>query len=35
MSNPVDEIIFSFIDPTEALVRLLVMSPIAGYLLLN
>jgi hypothetical protein len=30
MSNPVDEIIFSFIDPTEALVRLLVMSPIAG-----
>ena len=30
MINPVDEIAFSFIDPTEALVRLLVMSPLAG-----
>ncbi len=30
MTNPVEEIKFSFIDPTEALVRLLVMSPIAG-----
>ncbi len=30
MINPVDEIVFSFIDPTEALVRLLVMSPLAG-----
>ena len=31
MANPVDEILFSFIDPTDALVRLLVMSPLAGY----
>jgi hypothetical protein len=31
MANPVDEILFTFIDPTEALVRLLVMSPLAGY----
>ncbi len=30
MANPVDEILFSFIDPTDALVRLLVMSPLAG-----
>jgi hypothetical protein len=32
MANPVDEIHFSFIDPTDALVRLLVMSPLAGLL---
>jgi hypothetical protein len=30
MANPVDEILFTFIDPTDALVRLLVMSPLAG-----
>jgi hypothetical protein len=30
MANPVNEILFSFIDPTGALVRLLVMSPLAG-----
>ena len=32
MAKPVNEIIFSFIDPTDALVRLLVMSPLAGKL---
>ncbi len=30
MSTPKTEIVFTFIDPTEALVRLLVMSPLAG-----
>ncbi len=30
MANPVGEILFSFIDPTDALVRLIVMSPLAG-----
>jgi hypothetical protein len=30
MASPVDEILFTFIDPTDTLVRLLVMSPLAG-----
>jgi hypothetical protein len=30
MANPMDEILFTFVDPTDALVRLLVMSPLAG-----
>ena len=30
MAKPKDEIVFTFINPTDALVRLLVMSPLAG-----
>ncbi len=30
MAKPKDDIVFTFINPTDALVRLLVMSPLAG-----